>query len=238
MPKFFCIHIILFINVVSYAQEDADTSGLKKHHPVSLYYSALDNQSPLYNGKEYLDYAFTIKVGHQFFSGKDFAMGSIHFDGMVFENVMILYDIVKDKVVLRHHNKYFKIDLPVEKIAEFKLREHFFVRLLADSARVIEEGFYDKLYGGKINLFVKRTKEIREELSRNDLTTIADEKKTFYIEKQGVYYAVKNMRQLLRVFSDRREKVRQYIKTTRMRFKNDSETVILSAVKYYDGLSY
>jgi hypothetical protein len=237
MPTFFYIHFILLLSFVSHGQEVADTSSFKLQDPVSLYYSSLGEQSPLYNGKEYLDYAGTIKVGHQFFSTKDFVNGSILFDGMLFEDVMILYDIVKDKVVLRHHNKYFKIDLPVEKIAEFKIRDHHFVHLISDSAKVIAEGFYDKLFNGKIDLYVKRTKVIREELTRNDLTTIADEKNTYYIKKQGVYYVVKNMRGLLRILNDRREVVRQYLRSKRIRYKDDKEAAILMALKYYDSLS-
>ena len=237
MPNFFCLHFIMLISFVSHAQQIADTSSFKKLHPVALYYTTLGQQSPLYNGKEYLDYGSTIRIGHQFFSSKEFAMGSIHFDGMVFEDAMILYDIIKDKLVLRHHNKYFKIDLPIEKISEFKLWNHHFIHLLPDSAQVIEEGFYDKLYQGNMSLLAKRKKEIREELSRNDLITLVDEKNSFYIEKQGVYYPVTNMRQLLRVLNDRKDVIRKYLNKMGMTFKKDREAAILMAVKYYDSLS-
>jgi len=238
VKNFVCLAIILFINGRSEAQPAAsDTSSGAILHPVAVYYQTLGEQSPLYNGREYVDYAGTIHVGHPFYSTTEFTNGTIYFDGMVFENVMLLYDIIKDKVLIRHYNTVFRIDMPVKKINEFTLLNHTFVRLLPDSARVIEEGFYDKLYQGKNTLFVKRKKLIREERAGNDLSNVVDEKNIFYILKQGIYYPVKNLRGLLNILSGRREQIQQYLKKNGIKFRKDREKAILMAVEYYDRLS-
>jgi len=85
-----------------------------------------------------------------------------------------------------------KIDLPVKKIEQFIILGHHFIRLFPDSINVLEEGFYDWLYKGKINVFVKRNKKLREERVGNEIYNVVDESNIFYIQKDGKYQVVKN----------------------------------------------
>jgi len=84
--------------IVSSAQMGTADSSLKiTAHPItSLYYQALGAQSPLYNGSQYLDYAFKLQRGHPFFNSTEFVKRIIYMDGMVFEDAVMIYDIVKD----------------------------------------------------------------------------------------------------------------------------------------------
>jgi hypothetical protein len=154
---------------------------------------------------------------------------------MDFDDAMILYDIIKDKVIIRPYNKLSKIDILVEKIREFKLLDHHFVHLFPDSAQVIKGGFYDKLYQGGITLYCKRAKAMREELAKGDLVTVVDEKNTFFIEKQGLYYPVRNMRDLVKLLRNRRETIRKYLAINNIKFRKNREAAILMAVKKYDS---
>lgn len=235
--NFIYIAIFLFTNGISKAQSSQDSLAGAMQYPVTVYYQALGEQSPLYNAREYVDYASTIHIGHPFYNTTEFVQGTIHFEGMTFENVMLLYDIVKDKVILQHFNKVFRIDLPVGKVRDFTLLGHTFIRLLPDSNQVIEEGFYDKLYRGKTVLFVKRKKVIREERSGTDISNVVDEKNIFYIQKQGVFYQVNNLRTLLAVLSGKRDQIRQYLKKNAVKFRKESEKAVLMAVEHYDRLS-
>jgi len=197
----------------------------------------MGEQSPLYNGREYVEYSGTIQVGHPFYHTTEFTKGSIIYEGMLFNDAMILYDIVKDKVIIRHFNQIFRIDLPVEKIQEFHLLNHHFIRLYPDSAGVIEEGFYDRMYEGKIKLFIKRKKLLVEERSGTDLLKVAEQKDLFYIQKQGIYHAVKTLKGLLNVFSSRSDAIRQHLRKNGIKFRKAPETAVLTAVQYYDRLS-
>jgi len=235
--NFICVAVILFINGISKAQSASDTLSGTILHPATVYYQTLGEQSPLYNAREYVDYASTIQVGHAFYNTNEFVKGTIHFDGMSFENVMILYDIIKDKVILQHFNKVFRIDLPVNKIQEFSMLDHRFIRILPDSNQTIQEGFYDKLYQGKTLLFAKRRKKIREERTGTDIINVVDESIIFYIQKQGIYYPVKNMGSLLNVLSGKREQIRQYLKKNGVKFRKEPEKAVLMAVEHYDRLS-
>lgn len=229
-----CLVVILLNNAISNAQSASDSISEVVPLPVAVYYQTLGEQSPLYNAREYVDYTSTINIGHPFYNTTEFVKASILFDGMYFENVMILYDIIKDKVILQHYNKLFRLDLPVTKIQEFTMLDHHFIRMLPDSNRVLEEGFYDKIYQGKTPVYVKRRKLIRIERTGNEINNVVDEKDIFYILKQGVYYPVKNLSALLHVLSSRRDQIRQHLKKNGVKYRKQPEKAVTMAVELYD----
>ena len=227
-------YILSLMCIESAGQQSTDSSMTSKPFPVQVYYEALGEQSPLYNGREYVDYAGTIQIGHPFFQSTEFVTGRIHFDGMDFRGARILYDIIKDKLLLLHFNNVFKIDLDVKKIREFTFMDHHFIRVLPDSSSDMEEGFYDRLYAGKTSLFVRRKKLLREERSGTEINRVVDEKNLYYIHKAGSFQQVKNMKDLLRVLAERKDEIRQEVKKNGLKFRKNREAVILLAVKYYD----
>ena len=236
MYRLFCAQLLLFVGIITFAQE-SDSSSKSEQIPVKVYYAAMGEQSPLYNGREYVEYSGTIQVGHPFYNTTEFTKGSIIYEGMLFNDAMILYDIVKDKVIIRHFNQIFRIDLPVEKIQEFHLLNHHFIRLYADSAGVIEEGFYDKMYDGKTKLYIRRRKLIAEERTGTDLLRVAEQKDILYIQKEGTYHPVKTLKGLLKVFSNRSDGIRQHLRKNGIKFRKAPEAAVLTAVQYYDRLS-
>ena len=237
MYRFFCAQLLLFVGIVTFGQESSDSSSTPGRVPIKVYYNALGEQSPLYNGREYVEYSGTIQVGHPFYNTTEFTKGSIVYEGMLFNDAFILYDIVKDKVIIRHFNQIFRIDLPVEKIQEFHILNHHFIRLYPDSAGVFEEGFYDKMYEGKTKLYIMRRKLIAEERTGTDLLRVAEQKDIFYIHKEGTYHAVKTQKALLNVLSNRSDAIRQHLRKNGIKFRKAPEAAVLTAVQYYDRVS-
>ena len=237
MHSLICVLLFFFLNLISFGQRSLDSLPGPAPGPVKFYYDAMGEQSPLYNGREYVEYSGTIQIGHPFYNTTEFSIGSITYEGMVFNDAMILYDIVKDKVIIRHFNQIFRIDLPVEKIQDFRLLGHHFMRLYPDSTGIIEEGFYDKMYDGKIRVFIKRQKLLVEERSGTDLLRVADQKDILYIQKGGVYHQVRNAKGLLNVFGNKKDVVRQHLRRNGIKFRKAREAATLTAVRYYDSLS-
>jgi hypothetical protein len=98
MPKRIFLILPAFIHFLNAAgQMVTSDSDIQKtvSQTIDIYYNALGDQSPLYNGSEYLEYAYTIQEGHPFFESTAFVKGIIHFDGMEFRDVPMIYDMVK-----------------------------------------------------------------------------------------------------------------------------------------------
>lgn len=204
---------------------------------IDVYYQALGEQSPLYNGSEYIEYTFTFEEGHPFFGSATWVMGNINFDGLTFHEVPMAYDIIKDQVVIKDFRKAFNIILPSKKIQQFTISGHTFIRLLHDNSNQIKTGFYDQLYNGKIGLFAKREKKIFEKYLDLHTNNVAYERNTYYIKKEGIYYIIRNKRTMLNVLKSKKKQVQQYLRKNGITFINNTEKAMIMAVEYYDQVT-
>jgi hypothetical protein len=201
---------------------------------IGLYYMTLGEQAPIYNGNEYIEYAYTLQEGHPFYKSSVFTSGDIYFDGMVFLGVPMLYDLIKDQVVIRDFYNQYKINLPANKIQQFILSDHVFVRIVRNSFNEMNTGFYEQLYKGKTGLFVKRGKEIIEKRGSNAIDNVVISTNGYYVVKKDVYYKFKNERSLLKILDDKKKEIQQYLKKNRVRYKDDPERAMIMAIEYYN----
>ena len=202
-----------------------------------LYSRSLGAGSHLLNGVQYKEYnAHLDDVGHPYFASDDWVDGSVHYDGDVYEPVAILYDLVKEKVVIEHPYAGIKLELISEKIKYFSMPGHRFVRLDADTIKnsSISTGFYDLLYDGRTKFYVKRQKEQKEQIVAGDLQVQFSEKDRFYIFKKGLYVPVKTKSSVLNVLKDRKTEVRKYIRKNKIHFRKSREEAITRVVSFYD----
>jgi hypothetical protein len=92
---------------------------LTVRNAASVYFQSLGEQSGVYRGTEYTGYPFQIKVGHQFFESEAISYGSVFYDGILYENVPMRFDIIKDQLVVRYVDQVSGISLHNEKIDFF-----------------------------------------------------------------------------------------------------------------------
>lgn len=202
-----------------------------------VYNPFIHKQSRLYNGIEHLGYSIRIK-GHAYFLANKLQTGTVVYDELEFANVPMLYDLSKDQVVVLHFNSYSKIGLVSEKVKEFTLLNHHFIRLKADSltASPIITGFYDEIYTGTLKVYAKRIKFI-EETIKDELEREFLQHDLFFIKKEDAYYAVKSYKGLLNVLNDKAPAVKQYLRKSRIKFRKGPENAIVKATAYYDSLN-
>jgi hypothetical protein len=200
-----------------------------------VYNPFIEKQSRLYNGIEHLGYSYKIK-GHAYFLQKEPATGTVVYDELEFANVPMLYDLLKDQVVVQHFNGFSKVGLVSEKVKAFTLLNHHFIYLDSTLGAPITTGFYDELYTGNIKVLVKRGKFIQEtikdEVEREFIATNA-----FFIQKAGTYYAVKNYKGLLTVLKDKAPAIKQYLRKNRIKYRKGPENAVLKAAVYYDSIN-
>jgi hypothetical protein len=119
------------------------------------YRTAMHLHSHLYNGSEYVDYDHYID-GHQYFGSDEWEDGTIHYDGTLYRQVPLLYDVRYDQVITENLAGPLRIRLVAEKVRYFTLLGHTFVRIVADSTTQggVRTGFYDQLYDDRVQVLV------------------------------------------------------------------------------------
>lgn len=209
-----------------------------KQHAISLYHEFMRPETGLLNGAQYLNYAQTIQEGIPFFESPEFNKGSVIYNGMLYENIPLQYDLVRDELITIVPSSNYNICLINDKITGFNLLNHQFIRLIKDSNdKVIKTGFYEVLYEGNIAAYKKQSKIIGEDVSSGKLRTFIIESNTFYIKKSNNYYPITSKGSLLSILKDRKKEIQEFIRINKLNIRNDKNNALPKIAAYYDGIS-
>jgi hypothetical protein len=220
------------------AQSGTDSTSLSL--VIANYNTAISQQSNLYNGPEYEFYDPIIKGNAYIFDNKTFTSGSVKYGAAIYRDIQMLYDLNKDLVVILLYNHFTKISLLSERVQEFWLLNHHFIRINADSTGKanLATGFYDQLYQGKkIGIIVKRAKSIQTNTGTNTVESFFSETKDHYVKKGGNYFSFSGKGGMLDILRDRKKELRQYIKANNIDFRENLEQAIVDVATYYDHLT-
>ncbi|MBX0292678.1 hypothetical protein K3G63_19695 [Hymenobacter sp. HSC-4F20] len=207
------------------------------------YTAAIRDQSKLYNGSEYFNYTryYQEVTGDQFFiSAQEAPNGTVDYDGQVYTAVPLLYDIRLDQVVVKQPTSSFYLQLISERVRQFSLHGHTFVRLVRDStvSQDVRPGFYDLLLDQSgVRVLARRTKKMQTQPSQG-ITRAEFYPYTYYfIELNNAYHSVKSKGSVISLFPAQRKALQQFARDRRLAFtKETREADILQLVSYYAGL--
>lgn len=109
--------------------------------------------SGLFNGIEYEPHPVIFTDGHPFFQLPSLQKGSVTYNGDTYEDVELMYDLVKDELVIGHFNGYSRVQLIKEKVDSFSIGELQFIHARENSSIAgLLPGYYQLLYSGKMTL--------------------------------------------------------------------------------------
>lgn len=230
--------VLLFVAISAEGQQlKLDTAFLSaaKNNQVTIYEGSILGQTRLNNGSAYRDY-LSRDEEHPYFGVDDWTYGTIVYDDQRYDNVALFYDLLKDKVIAEHSLNGAKLELINNKVKQFTMGGHTFVRLKSDESKGIsEEGFYDLLYDGKTKVYVRRKKELQQRLEATEIIATFDVKNRIFILKDGMYIPVKNKNSLLDVFKDKKQDVRAFMNKSGKKFKSDREGATVAVARFYDS---
>jgi hypothetical protein len=208
-------------------------------HTIRGYEQTVGVNSLLYKGKEYVEYPFRIQ-GDQYFQSYIWEKGSVHYEGLLYTDVSMKYDIANEVLIVDHAHLPFPVTLESARIDHFYLLDHHFIRLEADTLTHtgISTGFYDLLYDGKIRFLVKRAKILKDAIEDRQLHYWFEEADQYYIHKDNIFHRVKSKRSVLKVFYDHKKDIRKFLKRNKIKFSKQREEAIHRIVMYYDQQVY
>jgi len=239
--RFFTIITIFYACLYHYSYgQSVGASSLVQEiaaYPVGYYKKATEISQNLYNGRQYYVYDGRAEE-HQFFNERKWRKGVVRYDGQQFDSVAMMYDILKDELVIKHFNGDH-ILLQSEKVDFFWLEQHNFQRL--ESGKDVNEqmrtGFYDILYNGKTRTIMRRTKQRQEKIVDKSVIPQFPPKDFFYILKDGRYHSVHTKKSVFALFPEHKKELRRVLREPRIRFRKNREVAITRIATRYDELA-
>jgi hypothetical protein len=190
---------------------------------IQSYHDFMGPQSLVYNGREPADYPQM--KGHPYFVMEGVQKGSVVYDGILYQDLPLLYDLVKDHLIVFNYAGD-QISLATEKIKEFSLPGHRFMQIAGL--------YYDLLCSGKVILLSRRIKTIEESIVDLQVVYTASEKDKYFIVRDGVSYSVGNLNGLLDLLKDKKKEIRQDLRKRKIRYRKDHERALVAATQYYN----
>lgn len=213
-------------------------SVMAKTKAVSYYRDGVGAESVLYEGREYLGFDHQIQ-GHAFFLTSDWQPSSLYYKGQYYQNIPLLYDIAAEEVVVRHSGGMYKIKLIRQKIGYFSLNGHEFFRLDTTDARGtrMPAGFYDLMYAGKLKVWVKRKKMVKESIRNMQVVQDFVATDQYYLQKEGNYYPINTRSAALNLMQDKKKELRRFLRKNEIFYKRDPEVALIKMAALYDQLT-
>ncbi len=192
----------------------------------------------LYNGRVWRNLYQHID-GTQFLLSPDFLNGSVTMNGTTFNSreLMLKLDLINDELLLLT-DKGSTLQLNKQMVDRFTLSHNkqqlLFRNLEADSLSDLK-GYVHVIHDGKTALYVKYKKEIRLRDGPGDRDTFIQTQR-IYLVKDGIAHQVRNRKNIVRLLKDRKAEVKDFIRTSHVRFSGSNPGSVAPLLKYYDKL--
>jgi hypothetical protein len=190
---------------------------------VAWFYEEAGLDAHLFTGINYPNYDPVIK-GNPFFKSDQMMVGSIFYDGTLYPETELQYDIVSQKILVNRYHEHFRISLLNDKIAWFSVAGHHFENLQSGQGHPesTAKGFFDILVRGKVSLLALRTKKIQKGLHPEDPITFVEED-LYYIRAGNNLFPLTGKASILDALSDRRAALKTFIRKHHFRFKKSKK---------------
>lgn len=226
--------VLLFFSVTVFAQNFLPDSVVYKmalDQTISYNNSTATKTSGLYTGSLYVRDYYNVK-GHPFFETDSLRKGEVFYNGVLYKNADLVYDLSHDNLVTKY-SEDLKLVLVREKIAYFKLQGHLF----ASGSDVLGRGFYDVLYTGKIEMLAKRKKELVPWSKSMEFSAAFLQTNNYFIYKDSNYYKVDSKQELLDALKDKKVELKEFISKNKLDFRKGIETALVRTAMYYDQIT-
>lgn len=200
---------------------------------------ALEN-TDLASGTEYIELHIIRNNRHKYFQADKFATGQVSYEGQVFTDIPMKYNIYDDLLLINLVNSGGEttIQLHKEKIESFRLYGHDFINLQLPEDQESEiEGFYEVLYETPSGLLLKKhVQKILKHLDRNFTYYEFEPDDPEYVFFQDtVYTPFDSRRDLTKLFPEREKEIRQFYRSHRSLSRSDHDQFLINLFKNIQG---
>ena len=177
------------------------------------------------------DQRASINSGSPFFKNEQPVAGSIHYNGILYENIPLLFDVLAKKLLTPMPGNAQKlIEIDLNKVRFFSIEGSRFARIPQNN------DFLEVLHEGeKSSVYRMYRKEVKEDLSGQFTERNITESKTVYVLKDGLLQKITNRNALLKVYTDKRKELGNFLQQEKPDMKKDLAPAAILAAKFYDN---
>ncbi len=198
MFKRLLLFLLILYPILSFSAEKLDTLG---------------NNSLLYNGTEYIK-QFDQTKGTPFFPTEK-TNGAVFYFGNWYQNLDLLYDIQDDVVITRDVQGLLKMRLTREKLDEFKVDGHYFVKYKLTSGA---GEYYEQFFKGQRSLLMQWRKVTDSDDPQIQKFIL---RKTLFVLDKGEIITLERTSDLFSIEPKHQKELKKFYREQKLSFKKD-----------------
>jgi hypothetical protein len=161
--------------------------------------------------------------------------GSVVYDGALYQDVSLLYDVVNDDLVVRHPNGFTMVRLFGPRVHSFTFYDRSFVAMRENNSAGIPAGYYEQSNSGKLVLLIKRVKSHHEKLQGKDMEHVYTSSDRYYLILNNRSLPVRNENSIY-TFLQADESLRNLLRRNSIRFRKSPEEALELITAHYNSI--
>lgn len=212
----YCIFVIVNINLLYSQSDDTAVKGYYQWFDKAV---GLEN-SGLYNGVVYIEKHRMRDKKQKFFDTTEFLKGTIDYDGQLYFDVPMKYDVNEDQVLIRLNRVLL---LKKSKIKSFSINGHQFEKLeQPEAGKLPINGFFEVLFEKEsFKLIKKHKKEVREKYGDKLVFHEFVDKNEYFLFYQNQYHGISSRGDVVKVFPDFAAKIKKQFPKSRRKLNQE-----------------
>jgi len=170
---------------------------------------------------------------------EEFNIGNISFEGQVYSNVNLKYDILNEQVIYKQNgsSENLPINLIVEKVDYFFIKNKKFVNLKTESIKFpsILKGIYEENYVDNVSLYIKHYKEKAKVFQTDGVYYNFIYKNNYILKYNDYYYKVESEKDLKKLFPDLKKEINSFYTANRKLERSDKSQFMENLTKQING---
>lgn len=203
------------------------------------YLASQKMNAALYNGVEYVPYLPPNTTGHPFLDTREAQPGSVLYDGYLYPDLSLLYDIQQDGLVLANLGSPLRIRLVGEHVGYFIMAGRKFVWLQPPADAQMPTGYYELLFDDSrapVQLLGRYGKKV-ERKGGAELKQEFRQKDQFFLRTAQGFFPVSSASDVTAAWPEKKKELKDFVRANKLKFTKEQRAASLAAlVGYYDKL--
>lgn len=197
------------------------TSNVKSQTNIYEWFDTATGKTDLalYNGPMYFNQYRSLKPENNPFLDKDeFSLGEVDYDGQVFYNMPLKYDIYRDVLLVqpREGGNFKSVQLIASRVQSFSFNSKKFVNLGLTQTVEIPAGYYEEsVVNRNFTFYIKHRKTERDIINGQSVFNDYGFDNLFYVYKNGKFTQVKSKRNIISLFPELKIQISDYYNNKR-----------------------
>lgn len=180
----------------------------------------------IYNGAEYVGYGQQIN-GHPYFGSDSLQAGDLVYEGILYKNIPLFYDLVEDAVLIQSFSGSHLIKLNNAKVAAFTSSGAQFVKTPVEATGIPGGGFLQVLHQGSFSVYARKKKVLVSKNNGDRPVMVFQQFNSYHVVLAENGHPISNWGDFIDLFPDQAEALKSFSSSQQLRYKKNPETMLV-----------